>query len=82
MSATDEHWAKEAKRLQEDATFQRALDRIRSEALDKLANEKAENTYEIIRLQQRAQVVEEIRSELGLYVGAVEDDETDAGPAL
>lgn len=73
-----EHWAKEAARLESDETFNKAMDDIKAEALEKLSLANVEEPNEIIRLQQRVQVVEEIRSTLGMYIGAAESP--DAGP--
>ncbi len=75
-----EHWAREAQRLQDDNTFNRALDDIKRDALEKLAKADAEKPTDIIQLQQRVQVVDEIRNTLGMYVGATET--SDAGPVV
>lgn len=70
-----DHLAKEADRLKHDELFNRALDAIRSEALDSLATADADSFTDIVRLQQRVLVVDEIRATLDRYILAVESDE-------
>lgn len=62
------HLAKEADRLKNDELFNKALDAIRSEALDALAVADVENITGILRWQQRVAVVDEIRATLDRYI--------------
>lgn len=55
---------KEAQRLLDDATLALAMDEIRLEALNDLANVQADNITAVLRLQQRVQAIEDIRSAL------------------
>lgn len=74
------HLAKEADRLKNDELFNKALDAIRSEALDSLATADADNYTAIVRWQQRVQVVDEIRATLGRYITAAPQPQEDASP--
>jgi len=55
---------KEAQRLLDDATLAQAMDEIRLEALNDLANVQADDITAVLRLQQRVQAIEDIRSKL------------------
>jgi hypothetical protein len=55
---------KEAQRLLDDATLALAMDEIRLEALNDLANVQADDITAVLRLQQRVQAIEDIRSRL------------------
>lgn len=55
---------KEAQRLLEDDTLRLAFDAIRLEALNDLATVKADDITAVLRLQQRVQAIEDIRTEL------------------
>jgi hypothetical protein len=59
-----DHYAKEAARLLADDTLTYAFDRVKLEALEALATVKADDTTAVLRLQQRVQAIEDIRSEL------------------
>lgn len=72
------HLAKEADRLKNDDTFNKALADIRSDALNELATADADNYTTIVRLQQRVAVIDEIRNVLGRYILAA-DVQEDAG---
>ena len=63
-----DHLAREADRLQNDEIFAKALEDIRAAALNDLALTDAAQTIAILRLQQRVQVVDEIRATLGRYI--------------
>ena len=63
-----DHLSKEADRLKNDPIFNKALDDIRSDALNALATADPDNKTSIIRLQQVAGVVEEIRNVLARYI--------------
>lgn len=65
-----DHLAKEADRLINDPIFERALDDIRREALESLVSADADKFNDIVRLQQRVLVVDEIRAMLGRYIVA------------
>jgi hypothetical protein len=73
-----EHLAKEADRLRNDPIFQKALDTILGEALAALALADADNKTMILRLQQKAAVIDEIRTVLDRYIMAA-DVQDDAG---
>jgi hypothetical protein len=70
-----DHLAKEADRLKNDPIFIKALDDIRSEALDALATADADNYAAIVRLQQKVAVVDEIRNVLDRYIMAADVQE-------
>ncbi len=70
-----DHLAKEADRLQNDPTFNKALDDIRRDALESLISANADDKSKIIRLQQVAVVVDEIRNVLGRYIAAADVQE-------
>jgi len=71
-----DHLAKEAARLKDDELFNKALDDIRSEALEALAEADADNYTAIVRLQQKVAVVTEIRNVLDRYIMAADVQET------
>lgn len=66
------HLAAEAERLKADELFNKALDDIRSEALESLAVADADD---VIRLQQRVSVIDEIRATLDRYIIAADVQE-------
>ena len=70
-----DHLAKEAARLRDDEIFNKALDDIRSEALEALAGADADNFMAIVRLQQKVAVVTEIRNVLDRYIMAADVQE-------
>jgi len=70
-----DHLAKEAARLRDDETLQKAFDAIRSDALDALAMADADDKTMILRLQQRAAVIDEIRNVLDRYIMAADVQE-------
>lgn len=72
------HLAKEAARLKADEIFNKALADIRSDALNALATADADDKTLILRLQQKAAVIDEIRTTLDRYILAV-DVQEDAG---
>lgn len=71
-----DYLAKEADRLKNDGIFIKALEDIRSGALDALATADADDKTMILRLQQRAAVIDEIRTTLDRYIMAAEVQET------
>lgn len=73
-----DHLAKEADRLKSDELFNKALDAIRSEAMDSLATADADDKTAILRYQQKVAVVDEIRATLDRYILAAASQE-DAG---
>lgn len=75
-----DHLAQEADRLKSDELFNKALDAIRSEALDSLATADADNYATIVRWQQRVQVVDEIRATLDRYILAAPQPQEKASP--
>jgi hypothetical protein len=74
----NDHLAKEADRLKNDEIFNMALDRIRAEALEGLAQIDADDITPVLKLQSRVFVVDEIRSTLDAYILAA-DVQDDAG---
>ena len=73
-----DHLAQEADRLKNDPIFNKALDDIRNEALEALAQADATNMVMILRLQQKVAVIDEIRTTLDRYILAA-DVQEDAG---
>lgn len=69
------HLAKEADRLQSDPVFIQALDAIRADALNALAVADADDKTMILRLQQKAAVIDEIRNVLNRYIMATDVQE-------
>jgi hypothetical protein len=63
-----DHYAKEAQRLLDDDTLKYALDTMRADALEALAACDADAKTMVIRLQQKVQVIDGIRSELSSAV--------------
>ena len=59
-----DHYAKEAQRLLADETLKYALDTLRAEALEALAMADVDAKTMVLRLQQKVQVIDAIRSEL------------------
>lgn len=70
-----DHLAKEADRLKNDPIFNKALDDIRTDALNALVTADADNKSQIIRLQCVAGVVDEIRNVLDRYIMAADVQE-------
>lgn len=62
------HLAKEADRLKNDPLFTKALEDIRSDALNALAAANADDRTMILRLQQKVAVIDEIRTVLDRYI--------------
>jgi hypothetical protein len=73
------HLAKEAERLQNDPVFTEALNAIRTEALDALAEADADNKTHILRLQQKVAVIDEIRAVLARQIMAGDTGQENAG---
>jgi hypothetical protein len=67
-----DHLAKEAARLKADPIFNKALDDIRADALNSLVTANPDDKSNIIRLQQVAQVADEIRNVLDRYIMAAD----------
>jgi hypothetical protein len=74
-----DHLAREADRLANDETFCKALADIRADALDALAVADADDKTMILRLQQKAAVIDEIRAVLARYIVAAGTPQEDAG---
>lgn len=70
-----DHLAKEAARLKNDDLFNKALNDIRSEALNALATADADKYEVIVRLQQKVAVIDEIRNVLDRYIIAADVQE-------
>jgi hypothetical protein len=70
-----DHLKREADRLKSDPIFIKALVDIRSEALDALAEADADDKTMILRLQQKAAVIDEIRTTLARYIMAADVQE-------
>ncbi len=70
-----DHLAKEADRLKHDEIFNKALDDIRSEALEALAAADVDSVTTMLRWQSRVMVVDEIRTTLDRYILAADVQE-------
>ncbi len=70
-----DHLAKEADRLKHDEIFNKALDDIRSEALEALAAADVDSVTTMLRWQSRVMVVDEIRNCLDRYILAADVQE-------
>jgi hypothetical protein len=70
-----DHLAKEADRLQNDPIFNKALDDSRRDALNALATANADMFTEVVRLQQKVAVIDEIRTTLDRYILAADVQE-------
>lgn len=70
-----DHLAKEADRLKNDEIFNKALDEIRSDALEALVVSNADDKTMILRLQQKVAVIDEIRNVLDRYIMAADVQE-------
>lgn len=75
-----DHLAKEADRLKHDPLFEKALEDIRNDALNMLAVAPYDSFTDIVRLQQRVAVIDEIRAMLGRYIMAGSTPQEDASP--
>lgn len=75
-----DHLAKEADRLSNDEVFIKALSDIRADALAALVEANADNYTDIVRLQQRVQVIDEIREMLGRYIMATAAPQEENSP--
>jgi hypothetical protein len=69
------HLAKEADRLKNDEIFIKALADIRAEALEALVKANADSFTAIARLQQKVEVIDEIRNVLDRYILAADVQE-------
>lgn len=65
---TPESIAAEANSLRENDAFQKALDGIKSQALDALVAINADDKNGIVRLQATVGVVDDIRSDLEQFI--------------
>ena len=65
------HYAKEAARLLADDVLNHALDKVSAEALGALAVADVDDKTSLLRLQQKVEAVEDIRSELRNAVNRV-----------
>jgi hypothetical protein len=70
-----DHLAKEADRLRADPIFNKALDDIRTEALNALSIANADDKTMILRHQQTVAVIHEIRTTLARYIMAADVQE-------
>lgn len=72
-----DHLATEADRLSNDAVFLKALNDIRTDTLNALVTADADKYIDIVRLQQKVAVIDEIRAMLARYImaaGQVQDE--------
>ena len=67
-----DHLAKEADRLKNDPIFIKALDDIRTDALEALAVSNPDDKTMILRHQQMVAVIDEIRNVLDRYIRAAD----------
>ena len=70
-----DHLSREADRLKNDDTFNKALDDIRAETLNALALANADDKTMILRHQQKVAVIDEIRTTLSRYIMAADVQE-------
>ena len=70
-----DHLTKEADRLKNDEIFNKALDDIRSEALEALAVTNADDKTAILALQARVFMADQIRTTLDRYIIAADVQE-------
>jgi hypothetical protein len=70
MSATAEHYAKEAERLLNDETLASAFETVKLTAMLALCAAEATDTKEIQRLQAIANCLQEVRDELHAAITA------------
>lgn len=70
-----DHLAKEADRLRNDPIFNKALDDIRSEALEALAVTNADDKTAVLALQARVFMADQIRTTLDRYILAADVQE-------
>jgi hypothetical protein len=66
-----DHYAKEAARLLADDVLNHALDKVKADALDALATADVDDKTMMLRLQQRVEAINDIRSELRNAVNRV-----------
>jgi hypothetical protein len=66
-----DHYAKEASRLLADDVLNYALDKVSAEALAALATANVDDKTSLLRLQQKVEAVNDIRSELRSAVNRV-----------
>jgi hypothetical protein len=66
-----DHYAKEAARLLADDVLNHALDKLKAEALERLATADVDDKTMVIRLQQHVAAIYDIRSELRSAVNRV-----------
>jgi hypothetical protein len=77
MSGIDEHYANEAKRLLADDTFAEAMTRVRTAALNALADADVDDKTAILRLQQKVALTTDVLDELKAMILSMGD--TDGG---
>ncbi len=68
---TAEDYANEAKRLLADNTFKSALSTVYENAREGLVTVKADDITAVLRLQAKAQVIEEVLAELNAAIIAM-----------
>jgi hypothetical protein len=72
MAMTDAQLAHEAQNIRQNEAFQRALDAMRTSALEGLVRVPATDTEEIRDLQAIVRVVDDLRGHLEAYIRAAE----------
>jgi hypothetical protein len=77
MSGLKEHYANEAKRLLADDTFAEAMTRVRTAALNALADADVDDKTAILRLQQKVALTTDVLDELKAMILSMGD--TDGG---
>jgi hypothetical protein len=77
MSGLKEHYANEAKRLLADDTFAEAMTRVRTAALNALADVDVDDKTAILRLQQKVALTTDVLDELKAMILSMGD--TDGG---
>ncbi len=76
-TAQEEHYAKEAHRLLNDEVLAAAFERVRLEALVALADADPDDKTQIMRLQAKANCLQEVRD--ALHAAIVATGENDGG---
>ena len=70
-TAAEQHYANEAARLLADETFATAMTNVRMTALVALGEVDASDTKEILRLQARANCLQDVRDQLEAAIKAM-----------
>ncbi len=75
MTKQDEHKANEAEMLLKNAVLMQAFNDIRAAAVEALVKTDPANTNEIIRLQAKAELINEVCEDLQAMVSVIAEQE-------